>query len=166
MSVWAYERHIGLVFFFKKACICWLQMSGIFVILTCHRNIHHLHNHKFTMAFCKCGRTAALRTSWTEANPESQFYTCHSLRSKCNFFVWVDPPMCRRACVVIKELMDTEAVLKNEVSFLREEVRIYKLQEAEFEEFHSSVVRKRERWLIINWIFFMLFVLLFFIVSM
>ncbi|KAJ0923418.1 putative transcription factor GRF family [Helianthus annuus] len=128
-------------------------MSGIWVILTCHRNIHHLHNQKFTMVFCKCGRTAALRTSWTEANPEHQFYTCHSLRSKCNFFVWVDPPMCHRACVVIKELMDTKALLKNEVSFLREEVRIYKLQEAEFEEFHSSVVRKRERWLIISWIF-------------
>ncbi|MFS7973672.1 putative transcription factor GRF family [Helianthus anomalus] len=67
----------------------------------------------FTMILCKGGRQAALKTSYTETNPGREFYTCSQMRSRCKFFVWHDPSLCCRSCVVIKGkgLMDTNVCL-------------------------------------------------------
>ncbi|MFS7986121.1 putative transcription factor GRF family [Helianthus anomalus] len=45
------------------------------------------------MVMCKCGRAALMKTSKTSKNPERRFYTSPQMRSKCKFFVWIDPPV-------------------------------------------------------------------------
>ncbi|KAK9049677.1 hypothetical protein SSX86_031354 [Deinandra increscens subsp. villosa] len=57
------------------------------------------------MAVCYCGHQTTIRTSWTDANPGRRFYSCAQKESSCNFFLWVDPPMCRRAVEIIPGLL-------------------------------------------------------------
>ncbi|WOH00887.1 hypothetical protein DCAR_0520263 [Daucus carota subsp. sativus] len=46
------------------------------------------------MSFCYCGKLAADRVAWTDANAGG-----------CRFFQWVDGPLCSRAQIVIPDLL-------------------------------------------------------------
>lgn len=44
-------------------------------------------------------------TSWTDRNLVRQFWTCSRFGGRCGFLGWAEPPMCRRAMVVIPSLL-------------------------------------------------------------
>ncbi|KAL7120200.1 hypothetical protein ACP275_02G108700 [Erythranthe tilingii] len=48
-----------------------------------------------------------MKTSWTELNPGRRYETCQKYRKigGCNYFIWVDPPMCERSCQIIPGLL-------------------------------------------------------------
>ncbi|WOH02096.1 hypothetical protein DCAR_0521484 [Daucus carota subsp. sativus] len=71
------------------------------------------------MSFCYCGRVAADRVAWTDANAGRRFKNCIGGTNGCRYFQWVDGPLCSRAQVVIpgllRRLRDMEANYENQV---------------------------------------------------
>ncbi|PWA46103.1 zinc finger, GRF-type [Artemisia annua] len=56
---------------------------------------------------CFCGNQAAIRTSWTNNNPGQRFWSCPQIDSHCDFFSWLDPPMCARSRQIIPGLLSS-----------------------------------------------------------
>lgn len=54
--------------------------------------------------FCKCGRRATVRVSYTDLNPGRRFHGCEKGSVGCNFFVWKDPPVCPFARAILPNL--------------------------------------------------------------
>lgn len=52
---------------------------------------------------CRPSKWVAERTAWTNANPGRRFISC--VDYKCNFFKWVEPPLCNRAQAIIPGLL-------------------------------------------------------------
>ncbi|KAL3503277.1 hypothetical protein ACH5RR_037726 [Cinchona calisaya] len=67
------------------------------------------------IVFCKCGEPCDIVTLWTELNPSRRFHGCHRYgkRGACDFFMWYDPPMCKRTnnimAKLLRNLKDVEA---------------------------------------------------------
>ncbi|WOH14730.1 hypothetical protein DCAR_0934252 [Daucus carota subsp. sativus] len=57
------------------------------------------------MSFCYCGKLAADRVAWTDANAGRRFKNCVDGSSGCRYFQWVDGPLCSRAQIVIPGLL-------------------------------------------------------------
>ena len=57
------------------------------------------------MSYCHCGRLAADRVAWTDANAGRRFRNCCDGSGGCRYFQWVDAPLCNRAKVVIPGLL-------------------------------------------------------------
>lgn len=49
---------------------------------------------------CYCGNWAIHRTAWTSTNAGRRFAVCSS--RSCNYFLWLDPPLCYRGRQVEK----------------------------------------------------------------
>ncbi|WOH00834.1 hypothetical protein DCAR_0520210 [Daucus carota subsp. sativus] len=74
--------------------------------------------------YCRCGRQAVQRTAWTESNAGRRFVGCVGGRSGCNYFRWIDEPMCLQGRVVIYGLRERVRALEEEMAqnaSLREE---------------------------------------------
>ncbi|GER30819.1 GRF zinc finger containing protein, partial [Striga asiatica] len=75
--------------------------------------------------YCYCGERPVIRTSWTSDNLGCRFRSCIEYEGEenpgCNFFSWVDPPMCRRSTEIIPGLLRKSNVLRAENEELREE---------------------------------------------
>ncbi|KAL7132165.1 hypothetical protein ABFS83_12G053600 [Erythranthe nasuta] len=58
-------------------------------------------------ATCYCSRRVVTRTSWTDLNPGRRYSTCDNYKKirGCNYFVWIDPPMCDRSRQIIPGLL-------------------------------------------------------------
>ncbi|KAL8263918.1 hypothetical protein R6Q59_022048 [Mikania micrantha] len=98
------------------------------------------------MVVCHCGRLATMKTSWTNNNPGRRFYTCPVSKSKCNFFIWIDPPMCARSSVIIPGLLRSREQFEQRVKE------------------QSGQLHRKNMWLIGRWLFFVAFwVLVFFL---
>ncbi|CAA0810360.1 zinc knuckle (CCHC-type) family protein [Striga hermonthica] len=55
---------------------------------------------------CDCRKPCVVRTSWTYENPGRRFYSCNYKKGGgCNFFCWVDGPMCTRSRQLIPGLL-------------------------------------------------------------
>ncbi|XP_012839459.1 PREDICTED: uncharacterized protein LOC105959844 [Erythranthe guttata] len=71
----------------------------------------HFSLHIFFLLFlkmsCYCSRRTTMKTSWTELNPGRRYETCQKYREigGCNYFAWVDPPMCERSRQIIPGLL-------------------------------------------------------------
>ncbi|KAI7727348.1 hypothetical protein M8C21_002439, partial [Ambrosia artemisiifolia] len=109
----------------------------------------------------KTSRQAAIKTSWTESNPGLQFYTCSAMVSRCSFFAWVEPLLCNCTSNIIKGLVNSRSLLEMKVKDLKSEVAVYeysvkeiKDSVKEIKESHAGYVKKRDLWLIISWMFF------------
>jgi hypothetical protein len=125
------------------------------------------------MVYCWCGKEAMMRTSWTSRNPGRRFYCCPSTvcpltnycysycrcsiiihcaflnqGSRCNFFGWYDPEMCKRSMEIIPGLLRS----KNEVESLRD------LLEAKLRASEEDA-RLKKKYLVFSWIFFAFFLL-------
>ena len=53
---------------------------------------------------CFCNKVSVVKTSWTNRNPGRRFLSCGK-RNGCSFFIWIDPPMCNRARMIIPGLL-------------------------------------------------------------
>ncbi|PIN20593.1 DNA-(apurinic or apyrimidinic site) lyase [Handroanthus impetiginosus] len=78
---------------------------------------------------CYCGRTAVLKTSWTNNNPGRRFRTCSTRNERgggnaCQFFTWVDPPICARAGVIIPGLLRKLRKRDEEIAGLKKRSQI------------------------------------------
>ncbi|XP_062079542.1 uncharacterized protein LOC133784000 [Humulus lupulus] len=69
---------------------------------------------------CRPPRPVVERTAWKNKNPGRRFKTCNKYRihGGCNFFEWIDPPMCHRAKVVIPGLLRKIGDLETEITSL------------------------------------------------
>ncbi|KAB1227145.1 hypothetical protein CJ030_MR1G027736 [Morella rubra] len=59
---------------------------------------------------CYCGVTTYMKTSYTEHNFGRRFYSCpnYKIKRACEFFAWVDPPMCEHGKRVLKHMRDRQ----------------------------------------------------------
>ncbi|KAH7833731.1 hypothetical protein Vadar_009180 [Vaccinium darrowii] len=70
--------------------------------------------------FCYYGRIGKLNCSWMDSNLGRRFISCecYGKLGACGYFLWVDPPLCQRAMVVISGLIRSlarqEALVKKE----------------------------------------------------
>lgn len=62
--------------------------------------------------YCHCGKLAADRVAWTDANAGRRFRNCSM--GWCGFFQWVDAPLCNRAKVVIPGLLRRLRAMESE----------------------------------------------------
>ncbi|GER40470.1 GRF zinc finger containing protein [Striga asiatica] len=88
--------------------------------------------------YCYCGERSVIRTSWTSENPGRRFRSCIEYEGEgnpeCDFFSWVDPPMCRRSTEIIPGLLRKSNVLRAENEELREEnIRLVECKKLELE---------------------------------
>ncbi|KAB1201101.1 hypothetical protein CJ030_MR0G005099 [Morella rubra] len=62
---------------------------------------------------CYCGVTTYMKTSYTEHNFGRRFYSCpnYKIKHACEFFAWVDPPMCEHGKKVSKRMRDRQDCL-------------------------------------------------------
>ncbi|KAL0374434.1 UNVERIFIED_CONTAM: hypothetical protein Sradi_3359100 [Sesamum radiatum] len=69
---------------------------------------------------CYCGRRVVVRTSWTDLNPGRRFNSCRDYnKGGCRYFEWEDPPMCRRAWMIIPGLLRKKNALEMEILNLK-----------------------------------------------
>ncbi|KAL8551141.1 hypothetical protein ACS0TY_000284 [Phlomoides rotata] len=56
---------------------------------------------------CRCKNEAIVVTSWKNGNCGRRFHGCQLYPNDgyCNFFKWIDPPMCDRAVEIIPGLL-------------------------------------------------------------
>ncbi|PWA43607.1 zinc finger, GRF-type [Artemisia annua] len=73
------------------------------------------------MVVCACGRTAIIRTSWSNYNPGRRFYSCPITGSDCPFIDWFDPPMCQRAVAIIPGLLRGRNNLEHQLREMEQE---------------------------------------------
>ncbi|KAK6138994.1 hypothetical protein DH2020_027264 [Rehmannia glutinosa] len=80
---------------------------------------------------CFCGKTAVIRTSWTDDNPGRRFQSCLNFkRGGCQFFSWEDPPMCNRARQIIPGLLRKINKIQDELEKMKDKnARLVLLQE-------------------------------------
>ncbi|WOH13887.1 hypothetical protein DCAR_0933400 [Daucus carota subsp. sativus] len=65
---------------------------------------------------CFCNKWVVVRTAWTEINSGKRFAGCPD--QVCNYFRWVDGPLCERARMIIPGLIRRINVLEGEVKAL------------------------------------------------
>ncbi|PIN02097.1 DNA topoisomerase [Handroanthus impetiginosus] len=67
---------------------------------------------------CYCNRPTLKKTSWTDLNPGRRYSICPQYRENggCNFFSWVDPPMCARSRQIIPGLLKRVNKLESEIA--------------------------------------------------
>ncbi|KAF5784436.1 putative transcription factor GRF family [Helianthus annuus] len=75
------------------------------------------------MKRCSCGRTATIRTSWTDDNPGRRFYSCLFKPSNYPFIGWVDPLMCLRSIRIIPGLLRKINNLQAKLFVREQEIR-------------------------------------------
>ncbi|KAI7749608.1 hypothetical protein M8C21_030121 [Ambrosia artemisiifolia] len=68
------------------------------------------------MEMCHFGLEAIGKTSWTNENPGRQFYTCPLENNVCQYFNWLDPPMCQRSNMIIPGLLRSKNRLEQEIN--------------------------------------------------
>ncbi|PWA46012.1 zinc finger, GRF-type [Artemisia annua] len=75
------------------------------------------------VVICECGKTATIKTSWTNRNSGRRFYYCPA----CGFIGWIDPPMCYRVVDVIPGILrarnELEEDLEEQFLLMREKKR-------------------------------------------
>ncbi|KAI7746910.1 hypothetical protein M8C21_018572 [Ambrosia artemisiifolia] len=102
--------------------------------------------------YCRCGREAIVRTSWTSKNPGRRFYSCPIKASQCGgFLCWVEPDNVIAGLLRSKnELEGSITELQGSISELEavNEVLVDKLKAKEDES------RKRKKYLVLSWVFF------------
>ncbi|GER31392.1 B3 domain-containing protein Os12g0592300 [Striga asiatica] len=71
---------------------------------------------------CYCRQLAVIRTSWTSENPRRRFSFCKLYKEGgCNFFSWIDGPMCNRSKQLINGLLQKSNELRDRVQQLQDE---------------------------------------------
>ncbi|KAI8538805.1 hypothetical protein RHMOL_Rhmol02G0154800 [Rhododendron molle] len=76
-------------------------------VVNSNNNNHHCYSNNSNSsnltqnwgdAYCDCGEKAPWRTSKINSYPGRRFLGCVNSEEEnaCNFFIWVDPPTCRR----------------------------------------------------------------------
>ncbi|CAA0829044.1 Unknown protein [Striga hermonthica] len=65
-----------------------------------------------------CQKRAVMKTSWTDHNPGRRYAACEKSRGNggCNYFSWIDPPMCPRSRQIIPGLLKRVNRLENELA--------------------------------------------------
>ncbi|GER54804.1 GRF zinc finger containing protein [Striga asiatica] len=68
--------------------------------------------------FCTCEKRAVMKTSWTDHNPGRRYAVCEKPRAfgGCNYFSWIDPPMCPRSRQIIPGLLRRVNRLEDELA--------------------------------------------------
>ncbi|GER42737.1 GRF zinc finger containing protein [Striga asiatica] len=78
-----------------------------------------------TGPLCGCVKPSVVvvRTSWTSENPGRRFYSCKKYKDGggCNFFAWVDGPICNRSKQVIPGLLRKSNELRQKLQQIQEE---------------------------------------------
>lgn len=67
---------------------------------------------------CHCGRVVFQRTAWTESNAGRRFVSCVKGRLGCNYFRWIEDPVCSRDRAVICGLLGRIRELEGEIEKL------------------------------------------------
>lgn len=67
---------------------------------------------------CNCNKWVVIRTTWTEKNSGQRFAGCPDYG--CNYFRWVDAPLCERARIIIPGLIRRINMLEGEIKVLEE----------------------------------------------
>ncbi|PWA64032.1 zinc finger, GRF-type [Artemisia annua] len=78
------------------------------------------------MVVCTCGKSAVVKTSWTNRNPGRRFFGCPTIGSNCPFLGWLDPPMCPRSVDIIPGLLRRINAFRGVVEELEEQRSKYK----------------------------------------
>lgn len=80
-------------------------------------SLNHLHNFFGSMGErCNCNKWVVVRTAWTDTNSGWRFAGCPDFG--CNYFRWVDGPLCERARIIIPELIRRINALEGEIKAL------------------------------------------------
>ncbi|KAG8369037.1 hypothetical protein BUALT_Bualt15G0108700 [Buddleja alternifolia] len=78
--------------------------------------------------FCSCGTNTVMKTSWTDHNPGRPYIAYERFKqiNGCNYFVWIDPPICTRARQIIPGLLRRVNRFEEDLNrFEEEEKQIY-----------------------------------------
>ena len=75
------------------------------------------------MEMCFCNKVSVVKTSWTDRNPGRRFLS-YGKRNGCSFFIWIDPPMCDRARVIILGLLRRLTEMEEEIMRAKRRVKI------------------------------------------
>ncbi|CAB4318743.1 unnamed protein product [Prunus armeniaca] len=75
--------------------------------------------------YCKCGKQAILRTSWTDFNPGRRFYVCgtQGTSRRCDLWEWADPEMCDRSKQIIPMLLRHIKTTEEELQLQRAKIK-------------------------------------------
>lgn len=73
------------------------------------------------MAYCWCGKSAAQRTVWTDANCGHRFYGCSNF--KYEFFSWIDSSLFYRTRSIMPELIRKINIFEEQYKVLEEKLR-------------------------------------------
>ncbi|WOH07238.1 hypothetical protein DCAR_0626667 [Daucus carota subsp. sativus] len=65
---------------------------------------------------CNCNKYAVVHTSWTDTNGGRRFAHCPDF--ECDYFRWVDAPLCTRARIIIPGLTRRIDMLEGEMRTL------------------------------------------------
>jgi len=99
-------------------------------------------NYEGPARFCDCGFKAPMWVSWKGENVGRRFYSCRN--RKCGYFIWHDNErLSFRAREVVKELLDSEKILKEEVRCLNEKTD--RLQDAHIDRLQDAHMERLER---------------------
>lgn len=99
------------------------------------------------MAICYCGKLAADRVAWTDANAGRRFRNCIEGSRGCNYFQWVDGPLCSRAQIVIPGLL--RRLNNMEADY---EMRLLEVQNSETRKWRIRLLVVLSLWLFV-WLF-------------
>lgn len=55
--------------------------------------------------YCYCGRLVVVRTTWTNSNAGKRFVNCVQGRVGCNYFRWIEDPVCDHGRTMICGLL-------------------------------------------------------------
>ncbi|GER31466.1 GRF zinc finger containing protein [Striga asiatica] len=101
--------------------------------------------------FCRCGKNVVTRTSWSDANPGRRYISCEKFKEKggCTYFVWIERPLCPRACQIIPGLLRRANKFEAEAEMLQADVNNLEVEQkqmlAKVEKLEATIKSKRFR---------------------
>ncbi|XP_028118817.1 uncharacterized protein LOC114316355 [Camellia sinensis] len=77
---------------------------------------------------CYYGQTPPVRTAWTNANIERRFirYANYGIHVTCEYFEWIDPPLCCRSCDLLPRLVQRVNHMEFEVEKTQKKEKLYR----------------------------------------
>ncbi|KAK3031464.1 hypothetical protein RJ639_036524 [Escallonia herrerae] len=109
---------------------------------------------------CYCRKSPIIKTSWTPKNPGRKFMACGAENEDpCEYFIWIDPPMCERAVQVIPELLRRINGNAEEVRRLMVQIEGKQEQLVTYEKkLRSYQWKEKILWFVLlcSWVFFVM----------
>ncbi|GER55222.1 zinc ion binding [Striga asiatica] len=100
--------------------------------------------------FCRCGKKVVTRTSWSDINPGRRYISCEKFKEGgCPYFVWIEKPLCPRACQIIPGLLRRANKFEAEAEMLQADIHDLEVEQKQMlvkvEKLEATIKSKRFR---------------------